>query len=98
MTTSFSWTHFIPTEVDVKYRQKFFDDMGIPKYAVEVDIDTNRYKRDTVRLITDPIWYSRLAYVLYDAKSVENLQWLVIKGYLIDHIDFVEPNRVMTIY
>lgn len=94
-SNTFSYTAFIPLEVKSSYRRQFYADDGTPKYVVEVDPDTKRYIRHTVRLITDPSWYARLAYVLYDAKEVEYVNWQNVAGYLIDKVDFVTPDRVI---
>lgn len=94
-SNTFTYTSFIPLEVRSDYRRQYYSDDGTPKYIIEVDPDTKRYVRQTVKLITDPEWITRLAYVLYDAKEVEFMDWLNPAGYVIDKVDFVTPDRVL---
>lgn len=94
-SNTFTYTAFIPLEVRSDYRGQYYTEDGDPKYVVEADPDTKRYVRQTVRLITDPEWITRLAYVLYDAKEVEFLNWQDPSGYVVDKVDFVTPDRVL---
>lgn len=94
-SNTFTYTAFIPLEVRADYRRQYYAEDGSPKYVVEADPDTKRYVRQTVRLITDPDWITRLAYVLYDAKQVEYMNWQNAAGYVIDKVDFVTPDRVI---
>jgi len=94
--TTIIYTPFIPVEVKSEHRARFYNSMG-PKYIVEVNPVTRRYQRTKVRLITDPPWYSRDAYVLYNADDAENMNWLEIAGYLVDKLDIVAPERIRTL-
>ena len=91
---TFTYTPFIPLEIDHPIRKDYYMDDGSLKYVVEVDPDTKRYVRQIVRLITDPAWVTRLAYVLYDATEVEYMDWESPAGFVIDKINFVAPDRV----
>lgn len=94
-SATFTYTDFIPLEIRPDYRRQYYTEDGSPRYVVEADPDTKRYVRQTVKLITDPYWITRLAYVLYEAKDVEYINWQNPAGYVIDKIDFVTPDRVL---
>ena len=93
-TKYLQYTSFLPTEVVLTKRKNYFDEYGNPKYIVEVDPETRRYLRHEVRLITDPEYYRRSSYILYDASAAEG-GTLETVGYLINKIDFVVANRVI---
>jgi len=93
-TRYLQYADFLPTEVVLAKRKDYFDQYGNPKYVVEIDPETRRYLRHEVRLITDPEYYRRPSYILYDANAVEG-GTLETVGYLIDKLDFVAWSRVI---
>lgn len=93
-TRYLQYTDFMPTEVVLSKRKDYFDQYGNAKYIVEIDPETQRYLRQQVRLITDPEYYRRPSYILYDALAAEG-GTLETVGYLIDKVDFVGPDRVL---
>ena len=70
-TIYLSYTSFIPVEVNIDKRKNYFDEYGTPLYVVEVDPDSKRYIRHQVRLITDPEYYRRHSYILYNADAAD---------------------------
>jgi hypothetical protein len=91
------WAPFVPSEVEPSYRYKFYTEQGEPRYAVEVNPQDKRYIRESIRLITDPDWYSRKAYRLYDLADVDDIDWLQTAMYLVDGLDLVSPSRIMAL-
>ena len=89
-----AYTYYIPSEVAIEARKKFYDEIGNPLYAVQVDENAQKYLRHDVRLITDPEYYRRPAYILYDAKAIDAGD-LEIAGYLVDRLDLIRPERII---
>lgn len=93
-TVYLSYTPFIPSEVKRCKWKKYFDKYGDSLYVVEVDAENSKYVRHQVRLITDPEYYRRPSYILYDAEAAAG-GTLNTAGYLIDQLDLIHPDRVI---
>lgn len=88
-----SYANFHPYEIPPEARKKYYDELGNPLYVVKVNQNTRQYQRDNMRLITDPEYYSRIGYTLYNQTMVEG-GTLTVDKYLIDKIGLVNKERV----